>query len=240
MPTAVNKQKLLSQLFTSLKRSEPEKEPEPLPVLEQFIYGLCREGVTRELADRAFRRLRETFFDWNEIRVSSAHEVEEILVELPDAAVRAERLVSFLQEVFETTFSFDLEPMHKKGLKQAGKALTRFEAANDYVAAWVIQKSLNGHAIPLDGPALRTLRRLGLIESDQEDLEATRASLEHLVPKAKGSVFLELISELASENCWEDTPSCHTCPLQGECTTGQECLGGETVGAARTVRAKPR
>ena len=40
-------------------------------MLEQFIYGLCREDATREQADRAFRNLCERFFDWNEVRVSS-------------------------------------------------------------------------------------------------------------------------------------------------------------------------
>src|SRR5271170_3733608 len=110
MPTTTNKQRVLSHLFTSLKkRGHGDADPEPRPVLEQLIYAILREGSTRDLADQAFRLLRERFFDWNEIRVSSVREIEEALCCLPNAELRAQRLISLLQEVFETTFSFDLE-----------------------------------------------------------------------------------------------------------------------------------
>src|SRR6516165_2623964 len=197
MPTTTNKQRLLNQLFGALAKAGKGADAGPRPVLEQFLFAICREGVTREAADRAFRSLRERFFDWNEIRVSSTREVAEALEGLPDAEGRAQRLIDFLQEVFETTFSFDLEGLHKKGMKQAAKTLQRYQAANDYAVAWVVQQSLGGHAIPLDGPSLRVLRRLGLIENDQEDLEALRASLEHQIPKIRGPLFSDLVSTLA-------------------------------------------
>src|SRR5207253_2839062 len=149
-------------------------------------YAVCREGATREAADNAFKSLQEQFFDWNEVRVSSVRELADALQGLNDAETRAQRIVDFLQEVFETTFSFDLEPLQKKGLKQAAKQLARYQAANDYAVAWVVQKSLGGHAIPLDASALRVLRRLGILE-DGRDMEALRASLEHQIPKIKGA-----------------------------------------------------
>src|SRR6266481_2587069 len=176
MPAVTNKQRVLNQIL-NLRKKAVDPEPENLPVLEQFIYGLCREGTTRDLADEAYQKLRDRFFDWNEIRVSSSREIEEAFSDLPDAEARAVRLISFLQEVFETTFSFDLESLHKKGLKQAAKQLARYQAANDYVVAWVIQQTLGGHAIPLDAPSLRALRRLGFIDNEHDDLEAIRASL---------------------------------------------------------------
>ena len=55
------------------------------------------------------------------MRVSSLRELEEAFAGLPEPESRAQRLVSFLQEVFETTFSFDLEKLQKAGLKQASK-----------------------------------------------------------------------------------------------------------------------
>jgi endonuclease-3 len=239
MPTTTNKQRVLNQFFTVLKKRYEPAEPESLPVLEQFVYAVCREGATREQADRAYRCLRERFFDWNEIRVSSPREVEEALGDIPDPETRANRLISLLQEVFETTFSFDLEGLHKKGLKQAAKQLARYQAANDYAVAWVTQQTLGGHAVPLDGPALRVLRRLGLIDGGQEDLEALRASLEHIVPKARGTLFNELVSALAADVCWEDEPNCATCPLAAECPTGQEATADAPT-AGRVLRAKPR
>ncbi|MCC6416819.1 MAG: hypothetical protein IT429_01070 [Gemmataceae bacterium] len=235
MPTTTNKHRLLTQLLTPPTR-ERAAEPEPRPVLEQFLYAVCREGVTREVADRAFHNLRERFFDWNEVRVSSTRELAEALDCLPDAEGRAQRLIDFLQEVFETTFSFDLESLQKKGMKQAAKALSRYHAANDYAVASVVQQSLGGHAIPLDGPTVRVLRRLGLIEEDQTDPEGIRSSLEHQIPKAKGPLFCDLVSAVAEEYCHDDEPSCLTCHLSSVCPSAQDLK----VTADVSSRPKPR
>jgi endonuclease III len=236
MATTINKQRLLNQLFSAVRKT-PDSEVEPRPVLDQVIYGLCREDATPEQADQAFNSLRERFFDWNEVRVSSVRELEESFESLSHPESRAQRVVSFLQEVFETHFSYDLQNLQKKGLKEAAKQLSRYEAMNDYVIAWVTQRSLGGHAIPLDAPTLRCARRLGLLDDSQDDLEAARASLEHIIPKAKGAQFTDLISTLAEDNCWEGDPACPTCPMVNECPTAQDA--GVTPVTTK-ARPKPR
>jgi endonuclease-3 len=236
MQATINKQRLLTTLFTNLKKhfGDPGEPPER-PVLEQMVYGVLREGSTRKEVDKAFDRMRKTFYDWNEIRVSSPHEIEEVLTGLPDAGAKAERVIALLQEVFESTFSYDLEGLSKKGMKQAGKQIGRYQAADDYTVAWVTQRSLGGHAIPLDAPTLRTVIRLGLTDDDSRP-DAVRASLEHQVPKAKGPQFTEFVSLLARDYCWEEEPNCTACPMRGECLTGvtdERCRGS-------AKRPKPR
>ena len=240
MPTAVNKQRVIAQMFTTLKKRYDPREPEARPVFEQFLYAICREGATREQADRAFQNLQESFFDWNEVRVSSAREVEEALGDIPDAENRANRLISFLQEVFETTFSFDLESLQKKGVKLAAKQLGRYQAANDYAVAWVMQQTLGGHAIPVDAPTLRCTSRLGLIEGGPDSADGSRTALEHLIPKAKGPIFTDIVSNLAEEVCWEDTPNCPDCPLASECQLAQEGPPSNGTVSNRSHRSKPR
>src|SRR5579884_118425 len=195
MATTINKQRLLNHLFAAAKKTVNVDE-EARPVLQQFIYGLCRENATREQADAAYGFLCEKFFDWNEIRVSSLRELEEAFAGMSDAEMKAQRLIAFLQEVFEIHFSFDLDKLQKEGLKQAAKKLARYQAANEYSVSWVVQRSLGGHAIPLDPPTLRCARRLGLIDSEQDEAEA-RASLEHIIPKAKGPAFTDVVSAVA-------------------------------------------
>ncbi|MBM4067528.1 MAG: endonuclease [Planctomycetes bacterium] len=231
--TVTAKQRLVSQIFSVLGKGK-QPAPEPRPVLEQFIYAVCREGTTREPADRAFRQLQQRFFDWNEVRVSSTRELAEALAGLPHAEIRAQRIVDFLQEVFETEFSFDLAPLERKGPKLAAKQLARYQAANDYAVAQVVQHSLGGHTIPLDEPSLRALRRLGLLDGDAADLESMRAALEHQVPKARAPLFNDLVSLLADEYCHDDAPRCSACPLCKDCPTGQD------LRAATPSTRKPR
>ena len=77
MATTINKQRLLNHLLAGARKAAGD-DPDGRPVLQQFIYGLCREDATPEQADRAYRNLCERFFDWNEVRVSSARELEEV------------------------------------------------------------------------------------------------------------------------------------------------------------------
>lgn len=236
MATTINKQRVLNHLLSSFHTKPGKCKVEE--VLEQFIFALCRENATPQQAEQAFRNLREWFFDWNEVRVSSTREVEEALLDVPHAETQAQRIISFLQEVFEMYYSFDLEKLHKEGLKQSAKKLARYQAANDYVCAWVVQRSLGGHAIPLDTPSLRCVMRLGLVD-DRDDLESARSSLEHLVPKSKGPQCSDALSTLAVDYCHESDPDCASCPMSADCVFATE---QPTVAAApvRPSRVKPR
>jgi len=129
-----------------------------------------------------------------------------------------------LQEVFEATYAFDLGEIAKKGLKDTARKLRFYkEGVNDYAVAWVVQRTLGGHAIPLDAPTLRVLSRLGAVEDDDPDsMESVRGSVEHVIPKTRGAEFTDLLSVHAKELCTEKDPRCGACPLKGECPVGIE------------------
>jgi endonuclease-3 len=239
MSVTTNKQRVVNQILTTYKKRYEPPELSDRPVLEQFLYAICREGASREDADQAYRNLQESFFDWNEVRVSSPREIEEALDGLPSSEEKATRLVAFLQEVFETTFSFDLESLHKKGLKQAAKQLSRYQAASDYTVAWVVQHSLGGHAIPLDGPCARLLRHLGLLEPQEESTDLQRASLEHLVPKARGTLFVEIMSAMAHDSDVISQEAVAQSRTVTHASAVDEPRSGHSVGE-RVSRTKPR
>jgi endonuclease III len=238
MPVTTNKQRVVNQILTTYKKRYEPPEITDRPVLEHFLYAICREGASREEADQAYHCLQDSFFDWNELRVSSAREVEEAISGLPASEDKANRLISFLQEVFETTFSFDLELLHKKGLKQAAKQLGRYQAATDYIVAWVIQHSLGGHAIPIDEPCARVLRQLGLLEPEEENTDSIRSSLEHLVPKSRGALFVEVMTAMAHDPSLvgrENTPMSRA---GTQATAGNESRTATVT--ERVSRSKPR
>ena len=247
MPAITNKQQLLNQAYTALKKRFPlptlDAEAKR-PLLEELIFAICREGTTHADADAAYERLRKSFVDWNEIRVSTVQEVADVLRPIPNAGLRAGWIIGVLHAVFEMNYAYDIGDLEKKGLKQAAKQISRyfnakdldskglkqaakqisrFKQVNDYAVAWVMQRSLGGHAIPLDGPTVRVLQRLGVVEEvDPDDLESLRGGIEHVIPKARGPEFTELLSLHAKELCTEKDPLCAKCPLLSDCPTGQE------------------
>lgn len=239
MATAT-KQQILNSAQALLKKKFPAPpEPTKRSVLEEVLYAVVREGVPTAAADAAFARLKGSFFDWNEVRVSTVQEVADALADLSRAGDKAERIIDFLQEHFERTYSFDLDDLEKKGLKQAAKQLARYKdkGVTDFVLAWVTQRSLGGHAVPLDDPSVRVLARLGVVdpEADADDREAVRGSVEHYVPKAKGYEFTEELIQLADQVCVDGVPQCSICPLKAECPTGQEMLA-----KAKADKPKPK
>jgi endonuclease III len=223
MLAIMNKQDLLAKSLKQLDRKfPPAGETEPRPVLEEVLYALVREGFTTEGANAAFAKFKGTFFDWNEVRVSTVPEIADALKGVPDAGRKAQRISEILQYVFEMYYSFDLVDLDKRGLKQAAKQLGRFTGITDYAVSWVVQRSFGGHALPLDEPTLRVLRRLGVVESEDEDLETIRGTLEHMVTKSSGPTFTDRLATLAATVCREGKPRCADCPLKGDCPTGQE------------------
>ncbi len=217
MPATMTKQKLLSHLLGALKKQyDPPTEPDR-SVLDHLLYALLRENASRKAADRAYRNLSERFFDWNEVRVSSAVEVANALVDLPQPVAKAQRIIGLLQEVFEANYSFDLDGLPKKGVKPAARQIARYQASSDFAVSWVTLKALDGHAIPLDDPALRTLKRLGVVEQHEDNLATVQASLEHHIPKAKAPLFVELLNGLIHDRCGE-SPRCSGCPLKSDCS----------------------
>lgn len=265
MPAITNKQQLLTHAQTALKKRFPLPAIEPVsprPLLEELIFAICREGSTTDDADAAFARLRKTFVDWNEIRVSTVQEVADVLRPLPQAGPRAGWIIGVLQAIFELNYAFDLGDMEKKGLKhaakqisryfnakdldakglkQAAKQISRFKQVNDFAVAWVVQRSLGGHAIPLDSPTVRVLQRLGVVdEVDPDDLESLRGGIEHMIPKARGPEFTELMSMHAKEVCTDKDPQCAKCPLLSDCPTGQELTAKKPEKEKESKPKKPR
>ena len=248
MPAITNKQQLLTASVDRLRKRFPLPAPAAdgesgRTVLEELIYAACREGTTTADADRAYAALRAAFVDWNEVRVNTVPEVGEVLRPLPQPGGRAKRIIALLQAVFEERYSFDLGDVVKKGLKDTARKLRFYkDGVDDYAVAWVVQRTLGGHAVPLDGPTVRVLRRLGVVEAADADApeapEAMRGTVEHLIPKAKDAEFTELFSVHAKELCVDGVPHCPLCPLKADCPTGHEVLAKKP--AEPKPKPKPR
>ncbi len=219
-----SKAQYLADILALLKRRYKLGQPAPrLSVLEAVAFGIGLEGATRAQAGRALHVFKADFFDWNEVRVSAVAEIQDVFQKagIPDAEDRATRLRRFLRQLFEKSYSFNLEPLAKKPLKESIKSLQEFEAlGSDFVMATVIRMALGGHAIGVDRPIRRALERLGVAEAKVDDL-ALRAAIERAVPKNRGAEFVDLIEELAHDTCVEGEPDCPRCELRKVCPSSR-------------------
>ena len=169
------------------------------PVLESLLFGCLLENAKHDLARQVFDTVRTSFFDWNEVRVTTVKELAEVMHALPEPAEAASRFKGALQSVFESEYSFDLESLKKQNIGQAVKRLHKFDGVTSFGVAYVTQMSLGGHAIPLDRGALGALVVLGAA-SEAEGISGNVSGMERAIPKSKGHEFAALLHELGAEH----------------------------------------
>lgn len=197
--TTPNRAALITKLQKVLRKHyKPIDVPVNRPVLEQMIYGCCLENAPFDLAETAVKALSTTFFDWNEVRVSTLKELSEVVSMLPDPMAAAVRLRGVLQGIFETTYSFDVDSMRKLNLGQALKKVEKLPGMSQFVLAFATQTALGGHSIPIDRGTLDALWIVGIV-SDAEKSKQIAPGIERAVPKNKGVEFFSLLHQLGVE-----------------------------------------
>jgi endonuclease III len=180
------------------KHYKPAAAPKERTLLEHLLYACCLENSPYEAAERAFQVLTTDYFDWNEVRVSTIRELSEALKPLNDPAGSATRLKRILQSVFETHYSFDLEPLKKQNIGQAVKQFEKYNGSTPFIVAYVTQQALGGHSIPISQGLLEALRVVG-VASDAEAAKGVVPGLERAVPKSKGAEVGSLLHQLGVE-----------------------------------------
>lgn len=196
---SASRTKQFTEVHKVLKRHYKSVRPDPeRPVLEHLVLACCLEDAHHEPSEETFAALVHTFFDWNEIRVTSIRELTEVVAGLPDPRAAANRLKRVLQGVFEATYSFDLEFLRKKNLGPTIKWLRKIDGTTNFSVAYVVQSALGGHAIPVDSGTMRALRLLELV-SDKDVEAGVVPGMERAIPKAKGIEFGSALHQLGAD-----------------------------------------
>jgi hypothetical protein len=186
---------LLPKLHKALKAQyKPFTTDTTRPLLHQVLIACCLENAPADAAERAFTRLMETYFDLNEVRVTTVAELAETLHDLPDPARAALSLRRALQGVFESTYNFSLEHARKHSLAHGMKVLEGLHGVPSFVIHHVASTALGGHFIPLDRGALGGLWLSGLITRQEYD-SGKVPGIERVISKKSGQEFSGLLHQ---------------------------------------------
>jgi endonuclease III len=197
--TAPNRAVRIEQLNKSLKKFYKQVPvATDRSVLELLLYACCLEDAKSEAADEAFAKLQQTYYDWNEVRVTTVVELSEVLSSLPDPVAAAARVKKNLQSIFESRYSFDIDDMKKMNLGKAVTDLEGWGGASKFVVAFVTQHALGGHAIPIDAATLEILKLFEVITSAEYEKKQV-PGIERTIPKARGPEFASLLHQFAAE-----------------------------------------
>lgn len=194
-----NRAAQINKVLKVVKKTYKPVEPvADRTVLEHLVIACCLENSLHEDAEKVFASLKSDYFDWNEVRVSSVRELSELVKPLNDAEEAATRLKRVLQSVFETLYSYDLEPLKKQNIGQAIKQIEQFHGTTPFTVSYVTQNGLGGHSIPINQGLLEAMHVVEVI-SDSEAAKGTVPGLERAIPKTKGTEVGTLLHQLGVE-----------------------------------------
>jgi endonuclease-3 len=197
--TAAEKQAASKKLVTLLKKRYRVKKAEAdRSVLDTLLYAICLENSPPAKAEAALERLVASFHDLNEMRVSSISELSGPLSQLEQPELRALRVKTGLQFVFEKQFAFDFEVLRKKTLDQAVRQLQKIKDLSPFVRSYTLQHSHGSHLVPLDDLMTRAAQWLGLVEPT-ETAEQASESIKSVIRKADSELFCQMLRALATD-----------------------------------------
>jgi hypothetical protein len=196
---STNRTAAITKVYKILKKHyKPVAPPADRTVLEHLLYACLLENARCDAADEAFARLKELYYDWNEIRVTTVTELAEGMNGIPDATEAAQRVKRALQSIFEGSYSYDLEALKKQNLGKSEKDLEKINGTTPFVRAYVTQNGLEGHYIPTSKGALEVLYAMGVINDAEAD-KGQVPGLERAIPKNKGVEFGSLLQQIGAD-----------------------------------------
>ncbi len=194
-----NRADRFDHLYKALRKHyKPIVDPSDRRVLDCLLYACCLEDASHEAADEAFAKLQQTYFDANEIRVTTVAELSESLTSLPKAAAAAGRLKKSLQSLFEARYSFDIDDLKKANLGKAVEEVAAWEGTSKFVMGYVTQHAFGGHSIPVDNQILSVCVALELLTTTEAN-KGVLPGIERAIPKNKGLEFASLLHQFAVE-----------------------------------------
>ncbi len=196
---ASEKQAICKKLVTLLKKRYKSTVPKnDRPILETILYSICLEDASYHQADNSYQRLFETFYDLNEIRVSTITELATIFDGQAQAEWRALRLRNTLHYVFEKSFEFEFEVIRRKTLDLAQKNLSRIKELSSFVKLHTLQTTLGAHLVPVDQSILNAIAWLGFVEEGTPHDKGSDA-MKSATRKADAPLVFKLLRDLSTD-----------------------------------------
>jgi len=163
--------KKIHKLYRSLKRKYPKVQRVAYdnPV-DALVYAIVCENMSETAAQSAIKRFDDYFVDSNDLRVSRAEEIIEVLG--ADTSVTrdiASKLITALTAVFEKYNTVSLESLKKISKRPAKQALEKLSGTSRFVVNYCMLTSLHGHAMPLTKKMIEYLRNNQLVHPDADE-----------------------------------------------------------------------
>ncbi len=163
------------KLYRSLKRKHPKTQTSVYDELtDALVYAIVSENMSETASRSALKRFADYFVDLNDLRVSRAEEIVEVLgADTPVTRDISSTLVRALGAVFSKYNTVSLEALKRIGKRPAKEILEKMDGVSLFAVNYCMLTSLQGHAIPLTKTMIEHLRSNELVHpnADEQQIE---------------------------------------------------------------------
>lgn len=168
------------------------------PVLETMLFAACLENADWSDAEAGYKSLVSSFYDLNEIRVSSITELEAAFGPLAQREWRAMWVRSILQHVFEANYEYQFEKIKRKTLDLAARQLGRISNLTVFAQRFTLQQTMAAHVVPMDDAMTRAGIWLGFVPPGS-NTEAASDAMKPALRKADVGPFSFWLRRFATD-----------------------------------------
>lgn len=184
----------LKKTFSKLRQGAGAVTPPDLDdPLRRLAIGILGSEASEEEAEKAVGRLLASAADWNEVRVSTAAELQRVVGDrIPNALDRCRQLLSALQSVYDRENRMSLERLKTLGRREARQYLEKLGGVGEFAIGSVVLWSLGGHAIPVNLRMHDALRKADLV-NPEASRDEVQAFLERNISSTHAKTFCLLM-----------------------------------------------
>lgn len=212
--------KLAGQCLTILRRkagarniASPDGDLTTLVLL-----AIIARGAPVADARKALDRIKESFVDWNELRVTRSAQTAFYLGKIKQAREKARTIGDVLGNIFEGTHDLALRFLEGASAEEARDFLTGLGGLSDEMVTEVILSGRGYFHMSADTDVARVARRLGLVSRYASPGGFEREVVE-AVGEGRGYQLTFLLKEHAEALCTARGPRCGECILSKICPT---------------------
>ncbi|MGQ9592156.1 MAG: hypothetical protein ACUVYA_17890, partial [Planctomycetota bacterium] len=190
----------------------------PTDVVDLIVFHKLELSMPFESALKSYRNLKTRFVDWNEVRVTSLREIQEVLAPGPESLGASVFIKEFLEFVHRERQRVSLEFLVEENFGEIRRYLKQVRGLDPATVNFVLRVRKDLPVVPLNRAMERVLDRIGLLRSASRREQKERALHERLAPENALAVHHFLLNH-SQEYCPPDETNlaCERCCMRRVC-----------------------
>lgn len=210
--------KSITRHVVSSYKKGPGFKDYPREILDLVIFHKIHFYMAENEALQAYRRLKSNFVDWNEVRISSIREIQEILGNSADSLEVAIFIKGLLEFLHQQRHSVDLEFLAEQNISEIRRFLKQIKGMDAATINMILRIRKDYPVIPVNAPMENTLLRIGVVR--QTDTRDQKGKYLHgLVNEDAALSFHHFILNHSRAICPPDETQlqCSSCGIRKSC-----------------------